>query len=136
MSLILKLSIDAICASLNALGGYHFLWMRRYIMPIMIGISFSIITHVWWVLFLTWPAIGTLSIGYSKDGNFGRALWLGVQCAIMGIGLLLTHHIEWYLYFIYIIFGCVLGGLYRNWNQIFGDIITGCYIGIIILLVR
>ena len=136
MLLPIKLLVDAICGALNALGGLHFLWMRRYMIPVIIGATAAIITHVWWVLFLPLPAIGTLSIGYSKDGNFGRALWIGLQCFVLGLGLLLVQHLQWYFYFPYIIGGCVFGGFYRNWPQILGDSITGCYMGIIILCVH
>ena len=132
----LKLLSDLCCGALDALGGYHWLYCRRYIMPSLIAIVCAIATHTWWVVFLPLPALGTLCIGYSKDGNFGRALWLGLQCFALSIGLLCFQHLAWYFFAPYILGGCVLGGLYRLWPQILGDIATGSYMGIIILLVR
>jgi len=131
-----QLFIQACCGACDAIGGWHILWMRRYLMPSIIGVACAIITHTWWVVFLPLPTMGTLCIGYSKDGNFGRALWIGLQCLVLGLGLFLFHHLYWFLYLPYIVIGCVLGGLYRNWQQIFGDIVTGCYLGIIVFLIH
>lgn len=128
--------IDLACGACDAIGGWHILWIRRFLMPVLIGVSCAYITHTWWVVFLPLPAMGTLSLGYSKDGNFGRALWIGLQCFVLGLGLVLVHHLAWWLYAPYIIVGCVLGGLYRNWQQIIGDLLTGSYLGLIIFLVR
>jgi hypothetical protein len=136
MLLLTKLIVSLICGVCDAIGGWHLLYFRRYFIPIILGVSFVFITNVWWTLFLPLPAIGTLSIGYSKDGNFGRALWIGLQCFVFGLGMVLVHHLALVLYIPYIILGCVLGGLYRNWNQIIGDMITGCYMGLIIFLVH
>ena len=74
MPFLIRLLISGICGVCDAIGGWHLLYFRRYFIPIILGISFVFITHVWWTLFLPLPAIGTLSIGYSKDGNFGRAV--------------------------------------------------------------
>jgi len=134
MPLLIKLLIDLSCGALNAWGGYSWHNARRYLMPLLLAISASVITHVWWVGFMLLPAMGTLCIGYSKDGNFGRALWIGLQCFVLGLGLFFTHHLAWYFYAPYVIFGCVLGGMYRNWQQVLGDIVTGCWFGAIVLL--
>ena len=136
MPIVLKLVVDLCCGACDALGGWHILWMRRFLMPSIIGVAFAFATHTWWVVFLPLPAMGTLCIGYGKDGNFGRALWIGLQCVILGLGVTITGHLAWWLYAPYIVLGCVLGGLYRNWNQILGDIVTGCWLGIIVLFVR
>lgn len=136
MIILIKVIIDMVCGALNAIGGWHILWMRRYMIPITMGISSSLLTHIWWIGIMLLPCIGTLSMGYSKYGNFGRALWIGIQCLVLGIGLTLTHHVEIYFYIPYVIIGCVLGGLYRDWPQIIGDSITGCYFGTILFFVR
>lgn len=136
MSLLIKLGIDAFSGILNALGGYHWLFLRRYLLPVVLGIAASFMVHIWWVGFMLLPTIGTLCLGYSKDGNFGRALWIGLQCFVLGLGLWLTHHLYWYFYLPYIVGGCVFGGLYRNWPQVIGDYVTGCWMGLIVFLVR
>jgi hypothetical protein len=134
--IIFKIIIDLICGALNAWGGYSWHNARRFIMPTMIGLAVAFITSVWWAMFLPLPAMGTLCLGYHSYGNFGRALWIGLQCFALGLGLLLTGHLHWYFYLPYIVGGCVLGGLYRNWQQIIGDICTGCYMGLIIFLIH
>ncbi len=136
MPFLIRLLISGICGVCDAIGGWHLLYFRRYFIPIILGISFVFITHVWWTLFLPLPAIGTLSIGYSKDGNFGRAVWIGLQCVVLGIGMFLTNHLHLYFYIPYVIGGCILGGLYRNWFAILGDLLTGTYLGIILFIVH
>lgn len=136
LTLLIKLLIDAGCGVLDALGGYHWLFCRRFIMPALIGVSVAIFCHVWWLVFLPLPAMGTLCLGYSKDGNLGRALWIGLQCVALGLGLCLCGHLAWYFFAPYVILGCVLGGLYKNIQQIIGDMMTGCYMGLIIFLVH
>lgn len=135
MPILIKLVIDGSCGALNALGGGGFLWMRRYVMPIILGVGMAIITHTWWVAFLTWPAIGTLSLGYFSGANWGRGLWLFVQAIALSTGLMLTHHISLIMMIPYVIGAGLLGGLYKNWPQIIGDFITGCYLGLVIFLV-
>lgn len=134
--LLIKLFVDAGCGALNAWGGFSWHNARRYLMPSLIAITCAVLTHCWWVVFLPLPAMGTLCIGYSKDGNFGRALWIGLQCAVLGLGLMLTGHLLWYFYAPYVILGCVFGGMYRNWQQILGDAVTGCWMGLVVLLVH
>lgn len=136
MPILIKLIIDGICGILNAWGGHSFLFARRYLIPFLLAVNASLLTHLWWVGLMLLPVIGTLSIGYSKDSNFGRALWIGMQCFVLGLGLFLTHHLAWYFYVPYVIFGCVLGGIYRNWFQIIGDTVTGCYLGLIIFMIH
>lgn len=121
---------------LDFLGGFHWLFCRRYFIPILLGITVSLITHTWWLGLCCLPAIGTLSIGYSKDGNFGRALWIGLQCFVLGLGVVLFQHLSVWFYVPYVIGGCVLGGLYRNWPQVIGDLVTGTYLASFIFLVH
>ena len=134
--MILRLIIEIICGVLNALGGGGFLWMRRYLMPFVVGITFALITHVWWCLLLPLPTIGTLCLGYFSGNNWGRALWLFVQAVVLGLGITLTGHVLWYFYLPYILGAGILGGLYKNWKQMYGDFITGCWLGLIILFVK
>lgn len=134
--MILKILIDVLCGSLNALGGWHILWMRRYLMPVVLGAGVSVVTHIWWLGLMILPVMGTLCLGYFKDGNAGRALWLFIQAIVIGLGITMTGHLAWYFYLIYAIGAGVLGGLYKNWQQILGDSITGIYLGSIIFLVR
>lgn len=132
----IKIAIDLACGALNALGGWHILWMRRYMMPILMGASISFTTHIWWIGFTCLPAIGTLSLGYSKDGNAGRGLWLFIQAVSLSLGCLLLGHFYWFLFVPYIVGAGILGGIYKNWPQIVGDAITGTYLGAFIFFVR
>lgn len=134
--IFLKIFIDSICGVLNAIGGWHILWMRRYLMPVVMATAVSFLVHLWWCGLMMLPVMGTLCIGYGKDGNFGRSLWIGLQCFVLGLGLCITGHLLWYFYLPYVLLGCVFGGIYRNWPQWLGDSITGSYMASIIFLVR
>lgn len=136
--ILIKLLTDLTCGVLNSLGGFCWLPARRFIMPFVIGVSFFLITHIWWTLFLPLPAMGTLCLGYSKDGNSGRGLWLFIQAGALSLGITLTGHIfySWICFIPYVVLAGVLGGIYKNWPQTIGDLITGCYLGSILFLVR
>ncbi len=96
----------------------------------------SLTTHIWWTGIFVLPVIGTLCLGYFSGNNWGRALWLFIQAVVIGLGCLLTGHLNWYFYIPYIIGAGVLGGLYKNWKQYIGDFIAGSYLGLIVLFVR
>lgn len=133
---MILIGVSLLCGALNALGGYHWLWMRRYLMPVVIGATVSLITQIWWLGVVCLPVIGTLCLGYFKWGNLGRALWIGLQCLVLGLGLCLTGHLSYLLFVPYVVGGCVLGGLYKNWYQPVGDFVTGFYMSLIIPCLR
>ena len=134
--IFIKILVDIICGALNSWGGYDFLAARRFIMPVVLGVCSSIVCGVWWVGILCLPACGTLCLGYFSGQNWGRALWLFVQAIALSAGLLLTGHLVWYLFFVYIIIAGVLGGIYKNWKQPIGDLITGIYLSLFIWGIR
>lgn len=134
--IFIKIICDLICGSLNAWGGYSWHNSRRFLMPIVIAITVSYISHIWYLGFMVLPVIGTLCLGYFSDKNWGRALWLFLQAFVIGIVLLITGHIDLISYILYIICAGILGGIYKNWNQIKGDFITGSYLGLIVFFVR
>lgn len=128
---------------LNALGGYHWLFERRYIMPVLFALISSIIIGLhahtfkfWWVFFLPLPVIGTLTLPYINSKNSGRALWLFIQAIAMGLGLTLFHYISWFIFLGYIILAGILGGIYKNWKQVIGDFISGSYLGCLIFFIK
>ena len=134
--IILKIITDLLCGVLNAIGGWEFLPARRFIMPFVLGISTSIVTQVWWTGLLILPVMGALCLGYFSGSNWGRAFWLFLQAVVLGLGLALTGHIVWYFYLVYVIGAGVLGGIYKNWNQLLGDFISGIYLSSIIWLIH
>ena len=136
MPILIKLAVSVACGVLDALGGHSFLWMRRYMIPIVLGVCFSIITHVWWVGLMVLPTIGTLSLGYGKAGNAGRGFWLFLQAFVIALGVTLTGHLSWFIFVPYVVIAGVLGGIYKNWQQILGDLVTGTWLGIVVLFVR
>lgn len=134
----LKISCIILCGVLNSLGGYCALYCRRFIMPFVIALTVSILTHIFWLGLIVLPSILTLSFGYKRfgSGNFSRALWLVVQGFALGIGLTLTHHLSLFLFLPYILTLGVLGGtLVRVWQPL-GDLIEGCFLGIIVCLIH
>lgn len=127
---------DMAAGLLDALGGYHWLFARRFILPFALGVVMSIITGTWWLGLTILPAMVTLSLGYFGQGNFGRALWLVLQAFTMGFGCLITHHLAWYVYLPYLAGAGLLGGLYRNWKQPVGDLVTGLWLGSMVFFVH
>lgn len=120
-----KITIDILCGILNSLGGYHWLFCRRYIMPVVLAVAFSLIIHVWWVGLMVLPVMGTLCLGYFPWGWFGRASWLGLQAVVIGAGACLTGHFAWYFYFPCVVLAFLAGGLLYDLQQIYGDVIFG-----------
>lgn len=123
--------------ALNSLGGYHYLFCRRYIMPVIIAITISILTHIWWCGLMVLPVIGTLCLGYDFGRGFlGRGLWLALQAFVIGIGVCVTHHLAWYFFVPYVIIAFLLEGSLYSLFQIIGDIVFGCWLSIIVFFVR
>ena len=121
IEIIEKIVICAICGGLNAWGGYNWHNARRFIMPLVLVFGVSLFTHVLWSGLLVLPVVGTLCLGYFSDKNWGRALWVFMQAVMIGLGLYLFGYISAFLYFPYVVGAGILGGNYKNWNQIIGD---------------
>lgn len=134
--LFLKLASDLVCGVLNALGGKHWLFCRRYIMPFVIALCVSIVSHVWWLGITCLPVCGTLTLGYFSGENWGRALWLFLQAFVLSLGCLLFHHLGWWYWLPFIIGSGVLGGIYKNWPQLLGDAVTGFYLSLFIWFIH
>lgn len=136
MDLLIKLFADILGGVLNALGGFHWLFCRRFILPFVIGVSASIVAHAWWLGIAVLPAMGTLCLGYPSGANWGRGFWLFIQAVAFGLGITALGHLTWFVFIPYAIGAGVLGGLYKNIEQVLGDFITGCYLSGIIFFVR
>ena len=136
--IILKIIIDLICGALFSLGGWKIIQLRRFAMPVVLGIGVSIITHTWWTGIMVLPVMGTLCEGYFKITNqfFARGLWLAMQAFVIGIGVTLTGHLGWYFYIPYVLIAGVLAGLLYGIQQIIGDLIFGGWLGIIIFFLK
>lgn len=133
---------DTVGGILDALGGYHWLFARRYIMPFVFGVVVSIITHIWWLGVLVWPAMGTLTLPYSgKEPHvwmgtwWWRGIWLSIQALALSIGLVIFHHLAFGVSILYIILAGGLGSIYKDWKQTVGDFVTGAYLGTILFFV-
>lgn len=136
-----KIIVDILCGVLNAIGGYCWHNARRYIMPVLLGGEVGLIAWQnkkkdWWAGLLVIPVIGTLCLGYFSGANWGRGLWLFLQAFVIGIGLTITGHLLFYIFIPYAIGAGILGGIYKNWQQILGDFIAGTYLGLIVFFVR
>lgn len=132
----LKLVSIGLSGILFALGGGGFLFCRRYIMPVVIAVMASLATGVWWAGVMVLPVMGTLCIGYSGGKWLKRGLWLGLQAFVIGLGLFLTHHIGWYFYAPYVAIAAILGGTLYLLEQMIGDCIFGCWLGVILILLH
>ena len=105
-------------------------------MPVIIGISVSVVTQVWWAGLMALPVMGTLCIGYHDGKWLVRGLWMGLQAFVIGLGLFLTHFLVWYLFIPYVLVSAILGGTLYNIDQFIGDFIFGSYLGSIIFLLH
>lgn len=124
------------CGALNAWGGYSWHNARRFIMPVLLAVTISFVLHSWLLGFLILPVIGTLCLGYFRLGNFGRGLWLFLQAVVIGLGLFLTGHLTWYFYLLYAVGAGILGGSLVSVYQPIGDVIEGCWLGLIVLFIK
>ena len=143
MFVAIKILVDLLCGVLNAIGGYSWHNARRYIMPVLLAGEAGVIAWEkkksdWWAGLLVLPVIGTLVLGYKNfgTGNLSRALWLFLQAVVIGLGLTLTGHLSWFIYLPYIIGAGILGGLYRNWQQVLGDMVAGTYLGSVVYCIH
>lgn len=128
-----------ICAILKLIGE---LWQhnaQRFIMPIVLGVGISLVTHVWWLGFMTLIAIGPITLGY-KVFNLGdagnRGMWLFLIALVIGVGPCSTHHLAWYFYMPYTIVAGIWGATTRNlWNVVIAPI-SGALLASVILFIK
>ena len=134
--LIAKLIIDGISGILNALGGYHWLFCRRFIMPCVIALGVSIGSGIWWLGFTVLPVMGTMCLAYFGGKFWGRGLWLALQATVIGAGSLVLGHLAWWFYVPYIGGALLLAGFLYDLEQLIGDFIYGFWLAVIIFLVH
>lgn len=128
LTLILKLVILSSSAALNALGGYHWLWCRRFVMPAIIAGFIAWHLHIWWIFFAMYlPFCVCLSL---HDHN--RGAWCSIDAAGASFALLATGHLHWYWFVLYCGGAYFVGWLVNNklkLNQIPNDCATGAWLG-------
>lgn len=134
--ILFQLFIMIVCGALNALGGYHWLFCRRYIMPFVLAIGFFIVTQNVWVGLTVLPVIGTLCLGYFGNGFWGRGSWLALQAFVIGLGAFVTGHLVWFLYAPNVLLALLAGGFLYNISQIEGDVFFGLILSIDILSIH
>lgn len=132
VNLLINAVVNIACGALNAWGGYKFIEARRFIMPFVLAVYVSIKSHVWLLGFVVLPAMGTLTLGYFSDKNWGRALWVFVQALALTAGVTILGHLNWLIVIPYLIGAGVLGGVYKNWQQLIGDAAVGVYLSLFI----
>lgn len=137
-SIVIVLFVTVVGGLFDAIGGWHILCFRRFLMPFLLGMGISTLTYIFHPVWYSWlvglavlPMMGTLCLGYAGGDNFDRGLWLFIQGAVGGLFLTLislffhTHLLFWGFYIVYAILSGVWGGIYKNWEQFFGDWVTG-----------
>lgn len=113
-------------------------------MPCVLGFGISLFSHCWWLGFTTLPLMGILCLGYGEKSLFykyftdagARGMWLFLCAVVIGLGLIITGHIAYYIYIPYCIIAGILGATLRNINEIIGDLIFGFYLSSIIIFMR
>lgn len=140
----IKFIIIAACALLKFIGELFWHDAQRFILPIILGIGISFITHTWWLGFTTLFMIGALVEGYGSNSPLyhslgdasARGMWMFLVCLLAGLGCFIFHHIGWYFYLPYIILAGIIGSTLRNFNNAIISWISGAWIGIIIFLIH
>ena len=138
--LIVKLIVIGSCAGLKLIGELFWHDAQRWILPAILGIGVSIVTHTWWLGILVYPCCGTLDLGYDDYGKwsdgFDRAMWLGLICVVAGLACLIFHHLFWLWYTLYCLAGFIWGGISRKWWNVIIAPISGLIIGSMIFFVH
>ncbi len=126
----------AICKVIGELWQHNF---QRFLMPVIIALGVSLVSHVWWLGFTCLPMIGFLCMGYKdygKSDGFARGAWLAVICASAGLGCVISGHLAIYMYLPYVALGGVWGGVTRSWWNVIIAPISGLIIGSLIFLIH
>lgn len=131
-----KIAIMMVCGILFSLGGYHWLFCRRFIMPSLLALTFGFLTHSYLCGVYVLPVIGTLCLGYFGSRFWGRGLWLGLQAIVIGVGVTISGHLSWWIYLPYCLGAVVLAGSLYDLEQIIGDLIFGCWLATMIFLLH
>lgn len=134
--MFIKVFSDFICALFFAIGGYDTLYFRRFLMPIVIAVAVSISVGVWWLGLTVLPVMGTLCLGYHDGKWLKRGAWMALQASVIGIGCVLTGHLSYLLYAIYVMGAFILGATLYTWEQLVGDFIFGGWLGAISWLIH
>ncbi len=142
--IVIKLLTIVICAVLNFIGGWKWHNARRYFMPVILGASISLVSHMWWLGLTVLPVMGILSIGYGEKSILwkyltdagARGMWMFLSALAIGLGCVIAGHLAWFIYVPYCILAGVLGATLRNMNEIIGDLLFGAFLASIILFVR
>jgi len=138
--LIVKLIVLSSCAVCKLLGETMQHNFQRFIMPIILAIGICIVLHSFWLGFLVLPMIAPICLGYQDYGKqsdgFDRAMWLGMILITEGIGLVLMHHVSWFIYVPWCVLGFIWGGVTRSWWNVIIAPISGLIIGSIIFMVH
>lgn len=142
--------VMAICAGLNAWGGYSWHNARRFIMPVVIAVAVSIILNTWWegtlsipflsitlkTKFIGFPcllAISPLCAGYGEksliwkyfNDAWGRFAWMITVSIAFCLGLIFLNHLNVFIALGYIIGNGIIGMTLRKYNQILTDALFG-----------
>lgn len=153
----LQISAIALSSFCFWLGGYRILFFRRYMMPIILGVTISILTHVWWLGLAIMPVSVAFSCGYGDNsiirrifGNgWGRSVWGGLAAICLSLPLFLTHHLSIFgvqaindnytvdsivVLILYLSLNFTLENVLKNIPQYIGDPIIGVGFASIVLL--
>lgn len=139
--------ISLICAFLFWLGGFKWLPARRFIMPTIITgtcffIAHTIQTHNWGQL-TQLCVIGIFCLGYGDKsplrhifGNgWGRGVWGLLAALALSTELVITGHIQWYWFILYLAVNFTLENALKDISQNIGDPIIGLGLSCIIIFI-
>ena len=136
----IKLAVVILCAICKLVGELWWHNAQRFIMPLILGIGISLVSHVWWLGLTVLPVIGVIVEGYGDKSWFkhifgdasARGMWLFLICMVVGLGSVITHHLSLWFYIPWCLLGGIWGATTRVLNNKIIAPITGALIGSII----
>lgn len=135
----IKFIVLVICGVLKLIGELWWHNAQRWIMPAVLGMGVSLVSHIWWLGLLVYPCCIALDLGYKDYGpsnGFNRGCWLFVIMAVAGFACTWFHHLSIFFYIPWCIVGGIWGATTRNiWNIIIAPL-TGFLIGSMVFFVH
>lgn len=139
----LKLLIMAVCAALFWWGGYSWHNARRFVMPAVLSLTSCFLCHSLWPLTML-TCMGALCLGYGEKSplrrifgdGWGRGVWGLLASACLAVPLLVTHHLAFLLFVLYLALNFTLENVLKKMPQFIGDPIIGLGLASILLLIH
>lgn len=142
--LAIKLVTMGIAAVLNFLGGWHWLFCRRFIMPFICAVVASISTECWWLGITMLVAMAPLTIGYGEhsilehifNDAWARFVWMVLVAFGFSAGPCWAGYLSPWMCILYVVANATVAMTCRNINVRVSDPLFGLGLSSILLLLH